>query len=69
MQSSTEMPQLDLLAVESVERESIGVVCAEQDLLSWLCLPAAPADLPGTGKGTRTGFLQAAAEGGAAEEI
>lgn len=26
------------------------VVCAEWDLLSGLCLPAAPAELPGTGK-------------------
>lgn len=69
MQSSREMPQSDLLAGESVERESTGVLCAEQDLLSWLHLPAAPADLPGTGKGTRTSFLQAAAEGGAAGEI
>lgn len=57
------MPQSDLLAGDSVERGSPGVVCAEQDLLSWLCQPAAPAELPGTGKGTGICFPQAAAEG------
>lgn len=43
------------------------VVCAEWDLLSGLCLPAAPAELPATGPGSGTCFLRAATGDGQGE--